>query len=173
MSTYAVLGVVWALVGVPLVVGVLQERRPLPMEEFQRAMGALQTQGGGFSSAVAHRRIRRRRRVSTLTYAPGLALLVVGLVLSDSAVLAVGLALVNLGTVHRLVAVSVDRAAGRRPAAGPSVPSVAVGSPGAHPLEPRIDEPAGDAHAWGDGWQIVGPEPRRIDDLVLVDADRT
>ena len=41
----AVLGVVWALLGVPLAVRFLQERRSLPMEEFQRAMGALQGPG--------------------------------------------------------------------------------------------------------------------------------
>jgi hypothetical protein len=173
MSTYAVLGVVWALVGVPLVVRVLQERRPLPMEEFQRAMGALQTQGGSPWSAVGARRVRRRRLVSTLTYAPGAALLAVGMVLSDTAVLAAGLALFNLGTVHRLVAVSVDRAARRRPA--PIVSAGYLPDPSGstvHPLDPGVDEAPGDAHAWGDGWQIIGSEPRRVDDLVLVDADR-
>ena len=172
MSSVAVLGVVWALVGVPLVVRVLQERRPLPMEEFQRAMGALQTTGGGWNGSVAQR--SRRRLVSTLTYSPGLALVAVGLVMSDTAVIAVGLALVNLGTAHRLTGLAVDRAARSRPLPG----SAALGGAGilppapVHPSEPGIDEPSGDGHAWGDGWQIIGPEPRRVDDLVLVDADR-
>jgi hypothetical protein len=184
MSTVAVLGLVWALVGVPLIVRVFQERRPLPMEEFQRAMGALQTQVGVPGSSV--RTAQRRRLVSTLTYAPGLGLLVVGLAVGDSAVLAVALALVNLGTAHRLVALAVDRSARLRPPAPGSsgVPSpglqatessgaVSPGLPanGLHAVDPRVDEPAGDAHAWGDGWQIIRPEPRRVDDLVLVDAD--
>ena len=37
--------------------------------------------------------------------------------------------------------------------------------------EVPADEGAGDAQPWGDGWQIIGPEPRGIHDLVLVDAD--
>ena len=172
MSTVAVLGVVWALVGVPLVVRVLQERRPLPMEEFQRAMGALQTSNG---AGLGVQRAQRRRLVSTLTYSPGLALLVLGLVMGDTAVLAVGLALVNLGTAHRLIALAVDRAARLRPPPGSSLASGVLAplpATNGHALHPGIDEPAGDAQSWGDGWQIIGPEPRRIDDLVLVDADR-
>ncbi len=165
MSTVAVLGVVWALVGVPLGVRALQERRSLPMEEFQRAMGALQTQGPNpWGVGPGLQAARRRRLVSTLTYSPGLSLLAVGLVLGDTAVLTVGLALVNLGTVHRLVAVAVDRSARRR------LP-VLVSPP--LPLDPGIDEASGDAHAGGDGWQIIDPEPRRVEDLVLVDADRS
>ena len=170
MSSVAVIGVVWALVGVPLVVRVLQERRPLPMEEFQRAMGALQTSGGGpWGVGPGIHAVRRRRLVSTLTYSPGLGLLVVGLAVSDTAVLAVGLALVNLGTAHRLVAIAVDRAARRRPPVLVPPPTVLASAP--LTLDPGVDQPPGDAHAWGDGWQIVDPEPRRVEDLVLVDAD--
>jgi hypothetical protein len=170
MSTVAVLGVVWALVGVPFAVRVLQERRPLPMEEFQRAMGALQTPGPNpWGVGPGVHAVRRRRLVSTLTYAPGLGLLAVGLLMSDSAVLAVALALVNLGTAHRLLAVAVDRAARRRPPVlVPPLPPVSAPLP----VDPGVDQAPGDAHAWGDGWQIVDPEPRRVDDLVLVDADR-
>ncbi len=170
MSTVAVLGVLWALVGVPLGVRVLQERRPLPMEEFQRAMDALQTQGPNpWGVGPNVQATRRRRLVSTLTYAPGLALLAVGLAMGDSGVLAVALALVNLGTAHRLLALAVDRAAHRRPQVlvPPPLPSAPLA------FDPGIDEAPGDAHAWGDGWQIVDPEPRRVDDLVLVDADRS
>ena len=173
MSTVAVLGIVWALVGVPLVVRVFQERRPLPMEEFQRAMGALQTHNG---NGIGVHRAQRRRLISTLTYSPGLGLLVVGLVMRDTAVLAVALALVNLGTAHRLLAVAVDRASRLRPAPAVPVASAVVHQPivatNGHSLDPGVDELAGDAQTWGDGWQIIGPEPRRVDDLVLVDADR-
>jgi hypothetical protein len=166
MITVAVLGVVWALVGVPLVVRYLQERRELPMEEFQRTMGALQAPGS-VPGGLGRRTAGRRRLVSTVTYAPGLVLLAIGLPRSDMGMLAAGLSLVNLGTAHRLIAVVVDRTHPRR---WPLPPPSGL-SPTAFPFEPGIDEVAGDAHAWGDGWQIIGPEPRRIDDLVLVDAD--
>src|SRR5690606_20543745 len=99
MSTVVVLAVLWALVGVPLLVRIIQERKPLPMEQFQRAMGALQTPtpGNGSGAGAA----QRRRLVSTLIYTPGIALVVLGLALSDTAVVVVGVALVNLGTAHR------------------------------------------------------------------------
>ena len=167
MSSVAVLGLLWALVGVPLAVRFFQERRELPMEEFQRAMGALQgpaptvwspLQGGPIDTAA------RRRLISRLTYAPGLLLLAGGLVKGDHSVLAVGLALVNLGTAHRLLALSVDH---RRSHQKP----LPFSAGGARPLDPGIDQLPGDAQTGGDGWQIIGPEPRRFDDLVLVDAD--
>lgn len=176
MSTVVVLGVLWALVGVPFLVRVIQERKPLPMEQFQRAMGALQTQqptnGTGAGAA------QRRRLVSTLIYTPGLVLVALGLGLSDTAVVVVGVALVNLGTAYRLLAYAVDRSAKARPTplatmAGSAslVDGVPFTNGNGHALHPGIDEGAGDAQTWGDGWQIIGPEPRRIDDLVLVDAD--
>lgn len=188
MSSVAVLGVVWALVGVPLMVRFAQERRALPMEQFQRAMGALQgplpTPNGPAGAAVDT--AARRRMVSTLTYAPGLALLVAGLVMGDSSVMAVSLALVNLGTAHRLIGLSVDRS--RRPVGLAALGNIThamsgqrsnghhsngngTSGNGSHPVHPGVDEPAGDAQTWGDGWKIIGPEPRRMDDLVLVDAD--
>jgi hypothetical protein len=166
MTTVAVLGLVWALVGVPLVVRYLQERRELPMEEFQRTMGALQSPGP-MPGGLGRRTAERRRLVSTLTYVPGLVLLAAGLLKSDTTMLAAGLSLMNLGTAHRLVAVVVDRTHPRRW----PVPPPSGLSPTVFPFDPGIDEVAGDAHAWGDGWQVIGAEPRRVDDLVLVDAD--
>ena len=181
MSSVAVLGVVWALVGVPLIVRFMHERRALPMEQFQRAMGALQGPmptaygpvGGAVDTAV------RRRLVSKLTYAPGLVLLAVGIAMSDSSVMAVSLALVNLGTAHRLLGLTVDR--GRRPVGLAALGNVTHATNGqhangrsangSHAVQPVVDEAAGDAQTWGDGWKIIGPEPRRVDDLVLVDAD--
>lgn len=179
MSTVAVLGGVWALVGVPLVVRLFQERRELPMEEFQRVMGALTapapaTNGHGVSARAAG----RRRLISILTYAPGLVFVIVGVALGDNPAMALGVALLNLGTAHRLVAFSIDRSQrpwprpmlGGRPTLGtPPSPSWLEESP--RPLDPGVDQGPGDAHPGGDGWQIIGPEPRRIDDLVLVDAD--
>lgn len=167
MSRVAVLVVLWALVGVPLLVRYLQERRALPMEEFQRAMGALQPpRARGFG--LGRRTAGRRRLVSTLTYAPGALLLLVGLPIRDTPVLAIGLVLVNLGTAHRLVALVVDRGHTRSMAAHPVMFELA---PTGLAFDPVVDEGAGDAHAWGDGWQIIGPEPRGVHDLVLVDAD--
>ncbi len=178
----AVLGIVWALLGVPLAVRFLQERRSVPMAEFQRAMGALQgpvpTPTGPVGGAVDT--AARRRLVSTLTYAPGLALLVVGLVMGDSSVLAVSLALVNLGTAHRLIGLRVDRSHNRPTGLdvlahrtnGHHVKGAnAIGSNGSLPLDPGVDQATGDAQTWGDGWKIIDPKPRRMDDLVLVDAD--
>ena len=167
MGTVLLLAVLWAVVGIPLVVRHLQERRPLPMEEFERAMGALQPTNAG-PLGLGRRTAGRRRLVSTLTYLPGLVLLGVGIGRSDTSMMAVGLSLVNLGTAHRLVALSVDRSHARqaRAALGIAAPSAAGLT-----FDPGIDEPTGDAQTWGDGWQIISPEPRRIDDLVLVDAD--
>jgi hypothetical protein len=182
MSSVAVLGVVWALVGVPLMVRLAQERRALPMEQFQRAMGALQgplpTPSGPAGASVDT--AARRRLVSTLTYAPGLVLLAVGVAMGDSSVMAVSLALVNLGTAHRLLGLAVDRS--RRPVGLAALGNITHrmnghtngtgrSGNGTHPVEPGVDEPSGDAQTWGDGWKIIGPEPRRMDDLVLVDAD--
>ena len=183
MSSVAVLGVVWALVGVPLMVRLAQERRALPMEQFQRAMGALQgplpTPNGPVGANVDT--AARRRLVSTLTYAPGLALLAVGIAMGDSSVIAVSLALVNLGTAHRLIGLAVDRS--RRPVGLAALGNITHkmhghhgngtgrSGNGSHPVDPGIDETSGDAQTWGDGWKIIGPEPRRMNDLVLVDAD--
>lgn len=180
MSTVAVLGGLWVLVGFPLVLRYVNDRRSLPMEEFQRAMGALSDSAanGHTSHPSFPRAARRRRLISTLTYVPGAAFAVAGMVLDDDVVMAAGVALGNLGTVHRLAALNVERARRRwaRPVLGgkpvaplsPSVPSLEQsGRPG----DPGVDEGPGDAHAGGDGWQIIGPEPRRVDDLVLVDAD--
>jgi hypothetical protein len=190
MSSVAVLGVVWALVGVPLMVRLAQERRALPMEQFQRAMGALQgplpTPNGPVGANVDA--AARRRLVSTLTYAPGLALLGVGIAMSDSSVIAVSLALVNLGTAHRLIGLAVDHS--RRPVGLAALGNITHrmndhhgnghhgngngtgrSGNGSHPVDPGVDETTGDAQTWGDGWKIIGPEPRRMDDLVLVDAD--
>jgi hypothetical protein len=185
MSSVAVLGVVWALVGVPLMVRFAQERRSLPMDRFQRAMGALQgplpTPAGPVGANVDT--AARRRLVSTLTYAPGVALLAVGVATGDSSVMAVSLALVNLGTAHRLLGLTVDRS--HRPVGLAALGTVThrmnghrangnghgPSGSGTHPLEPGIDEASGDAQTWGDGWKIISPEPRRMDDLVLVDAD--
>jgi hypothetical protein len=168
MGTVLLLAVLWAVVGIPLVVRHLQERRALPMEEFQRAMGALQP-ANAETLGLGRRTAGRRRLVSTLTYLPGLALLGVGIAMSDTSMMAVGLSLVNLGTAHRLIALSVDRSHARQARAALGI--AAVPSPTGLALDPGIDEPAGDAQTWGDGWQIIGPEPRRVDDLVLVDAD--
>jgi hypothetical protein len=167
MGTVLLLAVVWAVVGIPLVVRHLQERRALPMEEFQRAMDALQTPALE-RLGLGRRTAGRRRLVSTLTYAPGLCVLAVGIGLTDTSMMAVGLSLVNLGTAHRLVALSIDRAHGRqaRAALGIAAPSPMSLAP-----DPRVDQAPGDAQTWGDGWQIIGPEPRGVHDLVLVDAD--
>ncbi len=174
MSTVAVLGILWALFGVPLAVRVVQERRSAPMAEFQRAMGALQgplpTPSGPPTTPVDT--AARRRLVSTLTYAPGLALLLVGVLMGDTSVLAVALALVNLGTAHRLLGLTVDR--GHPRPVGLEVlahRTNGLSTNGSHAPNPIVDEPTGDAQTWGDGWKIIGPEPRRMDDLVLVDAD--
>jgi hypothetical protein len=197
MSTVAVLGLVWALVGVPLVVRVVQDRRPLPMEEFHRAMGALSGPGPTPSgpvpgAATSVQAAARRRLISTLTFSPGLSLTAVGVVLQDASVIAVGLCLVNLGTLHRLIALGVDQRHPRPVVLGGPAPSSGmvntIGTPttpamptfGPAPIElaaseraidPGVDEGAGDAQLGGYGWQIVSPEPARVDDLVLVDAD--
>ena len=180
MSTVLVLGGLWALVGVPLVVRLFQERRELPMEEFQRVMGALSGPGPlpNGHVAISARAAGRRRLIAILTYVPGVLFVVVGVALDDNPVMALGVGLLNLGTVHRLVAFAIDRSHGSwprpvlggRPSLGtPASPSLLEESP--RPLDPGVDEGPGDAHAGGDGWKIIGPEPRRIDDLVLVDAD--
>jgi hypothetical protein len=103
--------------------------------------------------------------------------------MGDSSVIGVSLALVNLGTAHRLVGLAVDRS--RRPVGLAALGNVTHrmtghhsngngnghSGNGSHPVHPGVDEPSGDAQTWGDGWKIIGPEPRRMDDLVLVDAD--
>ena len=167
MATVGLLGALWALVGIPLVVRYLQERRELPMEEFQRAMGALQTSGPG-ALGLGRRTAGRRRLVSTLSYVPGTVMVSVGLGVHDTTMVAVGLVLVNLGTAHRLIAVVVDRAHLRRLSplnVRMPLPSAALA------LDPSVDERPGDAHPGGDGWQIIGAEPGRVEDLVLVDAN--
>jgi hypothetical protein len=189
MSSVAVLGVVWALVGVPLIVRLVQDRRPLPMEEFHRAMGALSGPGPtpdgpvpGMATSI--RATERRRLISMLTFSPGLSLTLLGVAMEDSSVITVGLCLINLGTLHRLVALVVDD---RHPRNGEAASAAALrrvtSAPvplGPAPIElaaseralhPGIDEGAGDAQLRGYGWQIISPEPSGVDDLVLVDAD--
>jgi hypothetical protein len=175
MPSIVLLGLLWALVGIPVAVRFLQDRREVPMTQFQRAMGALQGPGPGADGPVAGGsavdRLSRRRLVSTLTYAPGVLLVLAGLILDDSSMLAVAVALVNLGTAHRLLGIRVERAASRavnRPR--PPLPTFGP-APLEPPFEPRVDQVPGDAQTWGDGWQIIRPEPRSVDDLVLVDAD--
>ena len=175
MPSIVLIGALWALVGIPVVVRFLQDRREVPMTQFQRAMGALQGSGpdaeGAPASTGSVNAIARRRLVSTLTYLPGIGLGVVGAVMGDPSTLAVAVALVNLGTAHRLLAVAVDRS-NRKAAARPRPPLLAFGPARLEPpFEPGVDEGPGDAQTGGDGWQIIRPEPRRIDDLVLVDAD--
>jgi len=138
-------------------------------------MGALQGPGPGADgpllAASTVDRMSRRRLVSTLTYLPGVLLVLAGLLRDDSSMLAVAVALVNLGTAHRLLGIRVDRSASRA-ASRPRPPLPRFGpAPLELPFQPGIDEGAGDAQTWGDGWQIISPEPRGVDDLVLVDAD--
>lgn len=171
MISIALLGALWAVVGIPLVVRHLQERRDVPMTQFQRAMGALQTTddtGRTFDLQA------RRRLVSVLLYCPGLVLGLLGLAVGDGPVIAVAVAFVNLGTAHRLQGLRVDRAhrravqhAARRSAQPFVLPPARLELP----FEPSVDEGPGDAQTRGDGWQIIRPEPLGVDDLVLVDAD--
>lgn len=178
MSSLALLGAVWALFGVPMVVRGVNDRRELPMEEFQRAMGALQGSAASTDGPMAtdFRTTARRRTVSILMYAPGLVLVALGAAMQDTGVLTVAVAMLNLGTAHRLIGVAVDRSR-RRPRAVASIPPLMHLPPaplGAEPpFQPAVDQGAGDGQTWGDGWQIVGTEPRGVRDLVLVDADVT
>lgn len=176
MFSLAVLGGIWALIGIPMVVRGVHDRRELPMEEFQRAMGALQSSHDG-RPLNGYRTTARRRTVAILMYVPGTVLAALGAALQDVGVLTAAVALVNLGTVHRLLTVMVDRSS--RPQRGPTAAATPYRLPpapsGAEPLpaalEPGVDEGAGDGKTWGDGWQVIGPEPRGVRDLVLVDAD--
>jgi hypothetical protein len=173
MPSIVLLGLLWAVVGIPVAVRFLHDRREVPMTQFQRAMGALQGPGPGadgpLAAASAVDRIARRRLVSTLTYAPGVLLALVGLLRDDSSMLAVAVALVNLGTAHRLLGIRVDRGA-NQPSRPRPLPTFGP-APLELPFQPPIDERAGDAQTGGDGWQIISPEPRSVHDLVLVDAD--
>ena len=173
MFTILLLGAIWALVGVPMAVRYAQERRSMPMEEFQRAIEALQgpgpTRDGPTGDGPGVDVASRRRLVSTLTYLPGAILGLVGLVVVDSAMLVAAVGLINLGTAHRLLGVRVDRSRRRLPVV--PQPYVLPPAPLEPPFEPRVDEHAGDGQTWGDGWKIIGPEPRGVRDLVLVDAD--
>lgn len=147
------------------------------MDEFQRAMGALGGPRTGANGPSAPVRLDARRRlVSTLTYVPGAALATVGAVAERPGILTAAVALLNLGTVHRLLAMSVDRANRR---AGP-VPARRVPArqrldfgpaPLELPFDPGVDQRSSDAQTGWDRGQIVWPEPRGVDDLVLVDSD--
>src|SRR4051812_14259143 len=108
MTSIALLGALWAVVGIPLVVRHLQDRREVPMTQFQRAMGALQTADAP-TTGSSFDPMARRRLVSALTYTPGVALGILGAALGDAGVLAVAVAFVNLGTAHRLLGLTVDR----------------------------------------------------------------
>lgn len=174
MSTMLLLGAVWALVGVPMGVRYQREHRSMPMEEFQRAIEALQGPGptpdGPIGDGPGVDAAARRRVVSTLTYLPGAILGLVGVVVTNTGMLGVAVALLNLGTAHRLIGVWVDRSHRRRPRGVPS-PYVLPPAPLERPFDPGVDERAGDGQTWGDGWQIIGAEPGGVHDLVLVDAD--
>jgi hypothetical protein len=181
MFTFALLVALWVVVGLPLAVRSYHERKAVPMEQFQRAIHALQGPGPTADGPIAGRAAAlqaaaRRRLVSTFTYLPGLVIAVIGAIRSDAATLAAAVVLVNLGTAHRLLAVRLDRTYRRRarrlaeryvlpPAPAGAEPYSAV------TVDPAVDEGPGDGQTWGDGWQIIRPEPRGIDDLVLVDAD--
>ena len=173
MFTMLLLGAVWALVGIPMGVRYAQEKRSMPMEEFQRAIEALQgpgpTPAGPIGEGPGVDVVARRRVVSTLTYLPGALLALVGIVVDDAGMLVAAIGLLNLGTAHRLIGVRVDRSHRRVPVV--PRPYVLPPAPLEPPFEPRIDEHTGDGETWGDGWKIIRPEPRGVEDLVLVDAD--
>jgi hypothetical protein len=208
MFTFVLLAVLWVVVGTPVVARHLHERRALPMEEFQRAINALQTPGplpGGpvGPTQASIDAAARRRTISALVYGSACVLAAVGAITSDTGTLTAAVIVGNLGTGHRLLAMRLDRAHRRTRArrSTPVVPYVLPPAPrGAEPLgeatsdgpvvvlgegrplpsthlastppfEPRIDEVTGDGQTWGDGWQIIRPEPLGVDDLVLVDAD--
>jgi hypothetical protein len=173
MFTMLMLGAIWALVGVPMGIRHARERRSAPMEEFQRAISALQgpgpTPAGPLGSGPGVDVVSRRRIVSTLTYLPGAVLGLVGLVVGDSGMLTAAVGLLNVGTAHRLVGLRIDKVRRRTPVL--PRPYVLPPAPLEPPFDPGVDERSGDGQTWGDGWKIIGPEPRGIRDLVLVDAD--
>lgn len=171
MHSVVLIAALWVVVGIPAFVRFLQERREVPMTDFQRAMGALRGSGTDSGSPGAIALGSRRRLVSTLTYVPGVVLVVVGALRDDTGMLATSVGLFNLGTLHRLLAVRIDRSS-RRSAPRKTAPLLDFGPARLEPpFEPGVDQGPGDAQSWGDGWQIIGPEPRRVDDLVLVDAN--
>jgi hypothetical protein len=179
MFTFLLLGALWIGVCAPVAARHLRERRALPMEEFQRAIEALQAPaplpGGPVGPTQASLdAASRRRTVSTLVYGSGLILAAVGLARRDTGTLTAAVVVGNLGTGHRLLAMRVDRArrrSRRRAKAIPYVLPPAPLEPPFGPFEPGVDEVTGDGQTWGDGWQIIRPEPLGVDDLVLVDAD--
>lgn len=172
MHSLLLIVLLWALVGIPAFVRFLQERKDVPMDEFQRAMGALGgTRAGAVGPAAAVRPDARRRLVSTLTYTPGAALAMVGAASERPGMLTAAVALLNLGTVHRLLAMSVDRS-NRRASPVPARPGFDFGPARLEPpFDPGVDQRSSDAQTGGDSWQIIWPEPRGVDDLVLVDTD--
>jgi hypothetical protein len=177
MFTFVLLAALWVVVGAPVVVRHLHERRALPMEEFQRAINALQTPGplpGGplGPTQASIDAAARRRTISTLFYGSACVLAAVGALTSDAGTLTGAVVVGNLGTAHRLLAMRLDRAHRRTRARRASVlPYVLPPAPLEPPFDPGVDEVTGDGQTWGDGWQIVRPEPLGVDDLVLVDAD--
>jgi hypothetical protein len=186
MFTFVLLVALWVVVGLPLAVRSYQERKTVPMEQFQRAIHALQGPGptadGPISGkAAALQAAARRRLVSTFTYLPGAVIALIGAIRADAATLAAAVVLVNLGTAHRLLAVRLDRKYRRRARRLAQRYVLTPAPAGAEPyaaepfsavaVDPGVDEAAGDGQTWGDGWQIIRPEPGGIDDLVLVDAD--
>jgi hypothetical protein len=176
MFTFVLLGALWLGVCVPVATRHLHERRALPMEEFQRAIEALQTPGplpGGplGPTQASVDAATRRRTVSTLVYGSGLILAAAGLATRDTTTLTAAVLVGNLGTGHRLLAMRVDKVRRRTRRRAKAIPYVLPPAPLEPPFEPGIDEVAGDGQTWGDGWQVIRVEPLGVDDLVLVDAD--
>jgi hypothetical protein len=178
MFTFVLLAALWVIVGAPVVVRHLRERRSLPMEEFQRAINALQQSpgllpGGPVGPTQASiDAAARRRTVSTLVYGSACVLAVVGLATGDTGSLTAAVLVGNLGTGHRLLAMRLDRAHRRtRARRSTALPYVLPPAPLEPPFDPGVDQVSGDGQTWGDGWQIIRPEPLGVDDLVLVDAD--
>jgi hypothetical protein len=181
MFTFVLLGALWVVVCAPIALRHLHERRALPMEEFQRAIEALQTPGplpGGpvGPTQASLDAAARRRMVSTLVYGSGLILASIGLVTGDTRTLTAAVLVGNLGTGHRLLAMRVDKVRRRTRRRAKAIPYVLPPAPLEPPFleppfEPGIDEVTGDGQTWGDGWQVIRPEPLGVDDLVLVDAD--
>ncbi len=110
MSGVVVLGLLWAAVGILLGLRWWSDRAQPPAHHAAREELAAEGAGPVRFGRLTESRADQRRQAMRLAYAAGTSLVAVGLFTEVPVVLALGAALVNLGTLYRHLVALLDEA---------------------------------------------------------------
>jgi hypothetical protein len=119
MSGGGVLGLLWAAAGIWSGARWWNERAAALVD----GDGAVATADGGRFGRAAEGGAIRRRQAMRLAYAAGATAVALGLLVGWGWVLALGAAMVNLGTMYRLLVFLLDEAPEPEPVAAPLAPA--------------------------------------------------